>query len=185
MILLAAERILVEEGFSALTIRKIAIQIGYTVGSIYMVFENRADLVLHINAITLDHIAMQLGEIKRCTDASDMDVLAKAYLNYAKHNLNRWRLVFDYHLPEGKPIPEWYQAKIDAIFRVVEVRFAQLSRNHTDAENKKAVRILCAAVHGVCVLPLSNTFGKIDFDAIEDGVVLLTRNFMRGWMTSN
>ncbi|HEY5141506.1 MAG TPA: TetR family transcriptional regulator, partial [Methylococcales bacterium] len=34
MILDAAERIVTEEGFSALKVRKIAVEIGYTVGSI-------------------------------------------------------------------------------------------------------------------------------------------------------
>ena len=38
MVLIAAEGIVTEEGEEALTVRKIAQHIGYTVGSIYMVF---------------------------------------------------------------------------------------------------------------------------------------------------
>ena len=36
-------------------------EIGYTVGSIYMVFENMADLIIHVKGRTLDDIAEQLG----------------------------------------------------------------------------------------------------------------------------
>ena len=64
LVLDAAETIVREEGFSGLKVRKIASEIGYTVGSIYMVFANMADLIMHINARTLDAIAAQLGQVQ-------------------------------------------------------------------------------------------------------------------------
>jgi AcrR family transcriptional regulator len=48
LILTAAETIIVKQGVAALTVRKIAQEIGYTVGSIYMVFANMQDLMMHI-----------------------------------------------------------------------------------------------------------------------------------------
>ena len=57
IVLNAAETIITEEGFAALTIRKIAMEMGYTVGSIYMVFASRAELILHINARTLETVS--------------------------------------------------------------------------------------------------------------------------------
>ena len=185
MILSAAELIVVEQGGAALTVRKIAGQIGYTVGSIYMVFDNMADLVLHINARTLDHIATHLEQTRDCTGALGIEAFAKAYLSYARQHLNRWRLIFDYHLPEDTPIPLWYQAKIEAVFGLVEAQFAQLDRNCHEAGRKHAARTLWAGVHGVCVLSLNGTLGAVGVNDVEDSVVLLARHFIRGWMSSN
>jgi AcrR family transcriptional regulator len=64
LVLSAAEAIVTEEGFSALKVRRIAAEIGYTVGSIYMVFTNMADLTVHINAKTLDAISAQLEQVQ-------------------------------------------------------------------------------------------------------------------------
>jgi AcrR family transcriptional regulator len=44
MVLEAAENIVREQGFSALKIRQISADMGYTVASVYMVFENMDDL---------------------------------------------------------------------------------------------------------------------------------------------
>ena len=80
LVLDAAETIVIDEGFSELKVRKIAMEIGYTVGSIYMVFANMADLIMHINARTLDALAAQLEQIQDMTLSS---------------RLNRWpRLIY-------------------------------------------------------------------------------------------
>ena len=149
-----------------------------------MVFDNMADLVLHINARTLDHIAAQLEQTQYCAGASGIEAFAKTYLSYARQNLNRWRLIFDY-LPEDTAIPAWYQAKIDAVFGPVEAQFARLDRNCTEASAKQAARVLWAGVHGVCVLSLNGTLGVAGVSDVEDSVVLLARHFTHSWMSSN
>ncbi len=56
----AGKKIIVEEGFSNLGARKVARAIGYTVGTLYNVFDNYLDIVLNINAETLDDIKNHL-----------------------------------------------------------------------------------------------------------------------------
>ena len=79
------------KAFPALKVRKIAVEIGYTVGSIYMVFANMADLIMHINARTLDAIAAQLEQVQDCSAEQSIEALAMTYLSYASQNFNRWR----------------------------------------------------------------------------------------------
>ena len=62
-VLQAAETLVNEEGLAALKVREIAMEIGYTVASIYAVFDNMADLILQLNGRTLDDLATQLAEI--------------------------------------------------------------------------------------------------------------------------
>lgn len=56
MALTAAEQIVLENGYESLSARKVASAIGYTVGTLYLVFENLDDLVLQVNARTLDRL---------------------------------------------------------------------------------------------------------------------------------
>jgi AcrR family transcriptional regulator len=105
MVLDAAEAIVIEEGLSALKVRKVAVEIGYTVGSIYMVFANMADLIMHINARTLDNIAGQLEQVQDCAADQCIEALAQTYLSYASQNLNRWSMLFEYRLPQNFDIP--------------------------------------------------------------------------------
>ena len=50
----ASAKIVETEGFKSLTARKVASKIGYTVGTLYHVFRNFDDLVIHMNARTID-----------------------------------------------------------------------------------------------------------------------------------
>ncbi|MFK5950840.1 MAG: TetR/AcrR family transcriptional regulator [Methylococcales bacterium] len=185
MVLKAAETIVVEEGFDKLKVRKVAMEIGYTVGSIYMVFENMADLIMHIKGKTLDDIATQLNAIDQAGTAEQQIVLlAKNYLLFACNNFNRWRMIFEHQLKDDEKVPDWYQQKVNQIFKMVEIQFEQLSPSHTDEQSKQAARALWSGVHGICTLSLTGKLDLLGVDSIENTVVLLVENFMTGWKQS-
>jgi AcrR family transcriptional regulator len=163
MVLNAAETIIIEEGFAALTIRKIAMEMGYTVGSIYMVFNSRAELILHINARTLEDIATRLQPI---TATGDIETWLTAYLHYARINSHRWQMIFTHNLFEAKPLPDWYQAQLNSVFQ-------QFSAYFIPASSEQAVRALWQGIHGICLL--STEADK------EASVLLLLRTFLRGF----
>jgi len=185
MVLNAAETIVVEEGFDKLKVRRIAMDIGYTVGSIYMVFDNMADLIMHIKGRTLDDIATQLNAIDATETAEQKIVLlAKTYLLFASNNFNRWRMIFEHQLADNEKVPDEYQQKVNHIFRIVEVEFEQLSSAHTDEQSKQAARALWSGVHGICTLSLTGKLDLLGVDSIENTVVLLVENFIAGWKQS-
>lgn len=182
MVLSSAESIVAEGGGGALTMRKIAMDIGYTVGSIYMVFDSMSDLILHINARTLDGIAAELEQAPDGEAEQWLDRAAKLYLSYATIHFNRWSLIFEHRLPKDVKVPAWYQVKIERVFKKFETQFAKLVPGRTDSENKQAARALWGGIHGISMLALS---GKLDIAGVEDvekSMELLVRNFISGWM---
>ena len=181
MILKAAESIVVEEGYSALTMRKIAMEIGYTVGSIYMVFNNMSDLVLHLNAGTLDEIAALLEPDPDKSAEYNIEELAKIYLQYASTHYNRWSMIFEHRQGKGEEIPEWYRLKIEEVFREFEAQFQKLAPLCPDDEIKRVARALWAGIHGICILSLSGKLAIVGIADVEASVVLLVRNFIAGW----
>lgn len=182
MVLKAAENIVVEEGYAALTVRKIAMEIGYTVGSIYMVFTNMADLGLHIKGRTLDDIAAHLENVDDDTARQCIEALAKAYLLYASRNFNRWHMIFEHRLPEQAAVPDWYQAKIDRVFRKMEAQFARLAPECDEALRRRAARALWGGIHGICELSLTGKMDLVGVHDVDESVMLLVRSFIRGWV---
>ncbi|MGZ5031249.1 MAG: TetR/AcrR family transcriptional regulator, partial [Methylobacter sp.] len=174
----AAETIIINEGCSALTARRIAMEIGYTVGSIYMVFANMADLVMHINAGTIDDLTEQMQQVHHCAPEQYIADLAKTYVAFASRNFNRWSMIF---AKDAKP-PEWYQEKIGQMFGLVEAQFAQLAPNHSAQQGKQAAQALWSGVHGICSLSLARELDPGELKDVEDAVVLLVKSFIGGWV---
>ena len=141
MVLTAAETIIAEEGFSALTIRKIAMEMGYTVGSIYMVFASRAELIQNINARTQADASKQLDGI------DNIETWLSAYLNYARTHTDRWRMIF---LDTTE-----YQIRLDSVF----LQFARYFPNL----NPHTVQALWLGIQGICLLSPENEWDAAVF----------------------
>ena len=182
LVLKAAETIVIEEGFEALKVRRIAAEIGYTVGSIYMAFKSMADLIMHINAKTLDAIAAELKQVQDCNIEPSIETLAIAYLGYANQNYNRWRNVFENSFSAETKTPDWYQEKFDNVFALVDERFAKFKPELAEGHRKRAARALWCGIHGICVLSLKGEPDKTDINDIEETIVLLVSSFMQGWI---
>jgi AcrR family transcriptional regulator len=181
MVLNAAEAIVIEKGVNALTVRKVAVEIGYTVGSIYMVFANMQDLIMHIKLRTLDQLTEQLT-----VDASDsaeqqIQSLANHYLAFAQQHFNRWQIMFETNLDNKIELPETYQNKIEQLFLPLEGLFQQLKPQASAEQVHLIARALWSGVHGICVLYLNGSLGRVGIENAESAVKLLVDTVIRGW----
>lgn len=187
MILDSAEEIIIRDGIANLTARKIALQIGYTVGSIYMVFPSMKHLIMHFNASTLDDIAARLSLVREQENGHKeqcLEELAKAYLNYASRNINRWHIMLDYRPAEDLKPPEidWLQQRIDMLTRQFAIPLHQLAPQRPEHEITLAARSLWAGIHGIGALFLIGKPIATTPEQINDSGILLVRSFLRGWL---
>ncbi|MGZ8195807.1 MAG: TetR-like C-terminal domain-containing protein, partial [Methylosarcina sp.] len=83
---------------------------------------------------------------------------------------------------KGAKVPEWYQVKIERVFRKFEAQFAKLVSGRTDAENKQAARALWGGIYGISMLALSGKLDIVGVEDVEKSLELLVRNFISGWM---
>jgi len=182
MILKAAENIVAEEGVSALKVRRIALDIGYTVGSIYMVFDNMADLIWQLKARVLDDLALELEKVLKKNIPAEECIrqLGMAYLTFAENNFFRWSLIFEISTQDGENVPDWYQQKVEQMFMLIEPLFLQLAPGQSAERAGQAARALWGGVHGVCSLTLT---GRLDLEKEnENTLMLLIDNFVYGWV---
>jgi AcrR family transcriptional regulator len=187
MALSAAEALLDREGAAGLSTRKIAGAIGYTVGSLYLVFQNLDDLVIQVNARTLGQLGAWLDRAAppHCDARSGVMELGRAYLRFAARHRSRWELIFDRRLAPDMVLPDWYRQEVMALFGRVERLLADYAPERSEEDRALAARALWSGVHGVCSLALS---GKLDLAGIVEAERLtdsLIENYLAGWMRSD
>lgn len=153
----AAARIVETEGFQSLTARKVASKIGYTVGTLYHVFRNFDDLVIHLNARTIDEMAelIQRAVKRKRSPESRIRTMTEVYVNYATEHPDRWRLVFEHQAPRGLPTPELMKVRRDVLFEMVADNLRELSPEHIEQEINHTATALWSGVHGICILALT------------------------------
>ena len=183
MALSAAEQIVVEQGYEGLSARKVAAAIGYTVGTLYLVFENIDDLILNVNARTLDRLHSRMAALQATSEDSRdyLERLGEVYIRFADEDPHRWAMVFEHRLADGRTVPAWYQDKITRMFAMVEDGLAPLARQHPREEITQAARAIWGGVHGICILALSDTLGVAGVDSVQKLSRSLISNYLKGF----
>lgn len=180
----AAQAIVVEEGYDKLSARKIATRMGYTQGTLYLVFHNLDDLIVQLNARTFDELYAALHAIAqdraRPPDWTTVRALGRAYLAFAEQHTQRWRLIFDHRLPY-EDTPAWFQAKVQQGFAMVEGLLAEVAQGHSKKEIKLAARALWGGVHGVCMLALTGNLVETEQGSTRKLVDSLIECYLKGF----
>lgn len=183
MALVATEAIVSVAGFSALSARKIAKQIGYTVGSLYLVFDNLDDLILQVNGRTLDKLSSALdGAITRHDNPeSRLHALGKAYIEFAANNLHLWNMLFEHKLGDDGQLPASMIHQVDSLFLRLEAQFDRLRPGQSKQQLMLSAQALWSGVHGACMLSVSGKFDVVGVDSMQAVVERLIDALLQRW----
>ena len=122
--LLVARRIVTNEGLGALQARRIANDAGCSVGTIYNLYDGLDDLIINVNAATLEDLGGNLrAEKERSVQAplrERLTGLAMSYLMFALESQTSWRAIFEHQLAKDRTIPDWYRERQAELFGIVE-----------------------------------------------------------------
>jgi AcrR family transcriptional regulator len=157
MAISAAAKHVETEGYQSLTARKVAAKIGYTVGTLYHVFRNFDDLVIHLNAQTLDEMAglIQQQTRKKRNPEVRIKTMAEVYVKYATDHPDRWRLVFEHQAPRGLPTPVQMKERRDVMFEMVADNLGEISPGRQAQQIDHTATALWSGIHGICILALT------------------------------
>ncbi len=183
MALAAAEKIVLEQGYTGLSARKVATAIGYTVGTLYLVFDNLDDLILQVNGRTLDRLHAQMVKDQlQYQDARERLLqLGHTYIRFADEDPHRWEMIFEHRFPEGQETPEWFQEKVARMFALVETGLEPLAEHHSPQEIAQAARALWGGVHGICILAITHKLDVVGVDSVQGLTQSLMDNYLRGF----
>lgn len=183
MALSAAERIIVEHGHDGLTARKVAIEIGYTVGTLYLVFDNLDDLIIHINGRTLDRLNQRMadGNTQNLTPVDRLIRLGQIYIHFAYRDPHRWSLIFKHPLSEDHTMPDWYAEKFMRVFAMVEESIRPLAPHRKKIEISRAASALWAGIYGICVLGITRKLRNVGEKSVQDLARSMIVNYLSGF----
>ncbi len=159
----AAGRILAAEGLGGLTARRIAREVGYSPGSLYNLFENLDDLVLQVNAGTLDRLYDCLAAARPAGGdvETSLRAMARAYVDCARVEPMLWQALYEHRMSGERPLPDWYSGRITRLFALVEEALAPLFGRPDSEGCRRAARILWSALHGIAALALAQKLERL------------------------
>jgi len=183
MALAAGESILAQEGYKGLSTRKVASAIGYTAGTLYLVFESLEDMVIQLNGRTLDALYKWLHAHagQGAEPGDNLLALADAYISFAETETPRWNLLFEFITAEGEVLPDWYLAKLSKVFDLAETALKPLADHRSALEIQQAARVLWASVHGICTLKVHHRMDLSGGQSTGEMARMLVDNFLHGF----
>ena len=182
MVLEATEDIVREYGYSALKVRKIAADIGYTVGSIYMVFANMNDLNMHIKARTWQKMTLYMdSRADQPVSLASVNDFASNYLDFSVSNEGLWRMLFEHQLPLGAAVPAWYLHDSYSVVELFYQLLKQLNMQHSDEQLRQAAETLIQGMQGICMQLIMQGPSSKNTEVGRKNMALLVDCFIRGW----
>lgn len=182
MALQAAEQLINEQGYKGLSARKVAAEIGYTVGTLYLIFKNQDEFILHINSRTLDALyhSMQQTITEQAQAPDCVLALCRTYYQFAVANTHRWLLIFEHALPDNNALPEWYTIQVKRGFEMLE-KILEVNTGLSDqVEISKAARVLWGSVHGISMLAVTEKLDVLGVGSVYELIDSLVNNYLKG-----
>ena len=169
LVVAAGHDLMGEVGFASFSAREVARRVGYSVGTLYNIFDNLDHLVIAINSRTF---AIWTDYLRQKVDDSSGDrlrALVEAYFAFARNHPRLWMAIYDHRLPPGMAMPEDDKKTRRALTQIV---FDEVARQlpGQEVENvERLARSLIATVHGHCSFELNGSFALM---GVKDPVEL-------------
>ncbi len=172
--------LIAKHGLSKFSMRQVAKEIGYTVGTLYNVFKNQDDFLLQINVLTLIDLQcfIQCRLDPSLRGKNILLNIASSYFVFAKEHYKRWRTLFEYTLTEEIALPKWYTDKIASLMNIAEQALSDM--HLSSAQIQRTSRALWASVHGICALALADKLALTQSDPAEELICELVDKYFIG-----
>jgi AcrR family transcriptional regulator len=186
LIIETAIRLAESSGLESLSARKIAKEINYTHGTVHQFYDNFNDVILKVNADTLDQIytALYKAVSREKVEAKDIYALASTYIDYGLNNRNRWKALYEFNYPREKEeeLPDWYQERVEKIFTLVESRLVMYCDSPKNV--KLYSQILWSSLHGIAMLALTGKLDTIKIKSVKKMTESFIKVFVEGLKTA-
>lgn len=149
--LIAADKIIQNGGLASLTTRRVAQEIGYTVGTLYLVFENLDDLVSLVNVRTLERISARLTESAAAVqyDTEKLETLVTTFVEFLRDAPYHWACVVEHHYFGGSAYASRMAEQMEMIIQLFVVALGQVMAQRSLPEREDAAQALWSGIQGV------------------------------------
>ena len=149
-------------GFSRFSARQVARAVGYSVGTIYNVFQSLDHFLLAINTRTFELWTAHLLSRLEIAGPDRIRALVEAYFSFARENRNLWMAIYDHRLPPGMKMPDEDAQRRAELTGIVVREIAAVMEDQPHEAIQHLARSLIATVHGHCTFDLNGTFALMN-----------------------
>ncbi|HEY2709329.1 MAG TPA: TetR/AcrR family transcriptional regulator [Caulobacteraceae bacterium] len=174
----AATKLFLEEGEAALSMRRLAAEVGCSPMAPYRHFADKEALIAAIRAATYDRLADALEGVEKDARHRAADV-GEAYVRFARENPTAYKLMFDLTQPNEAAYPELAAASARARGSMNGYVYELVEAGVLVGDPVELGYVFWAAIHGLVVLELA---GRIPADPGFDRLRRITMGgLMRGF----
>ncbi|HEY5891999.1 MAG TPA: TetR/AcrR family transcriptional regulator [Chthoniobacterales bacterium] len=160
-----SQKIMLNEGLSALTIRRVADEIEYSPGAIYLYFRNREEIVRELGRLGMETLLeyLQRGDVA-ADPAERLGVMALNYARFASEHTETYRLVFMSDSETARAVfgsgddKNTKGSPGERAFHLLVSEFTRLRGSHADfaeLDPVRAAETYWAHLHGIASLKIS------------------------------
>lgn len=174
LILDAAKKLFIEQGYQATSMRKIASEINYSPTTLYLYYKDKGDIVYALHQegfLILKMLLMPLSTVE--SPFERLKALGRTYLNFAKEYPDFYEVMFMMkepmiYLDNNSEKEIWEGGKEMFAFITLTVDQCQQQGYFTD-DNPDFVSLQAwALVHGLCSLYITTRLHKVGKDNIPE-----------------
>ena len=153
----AARKITEKDGLRGLKARQIVRDIGYTIGTLYNLFDDLDDLILQMNCETLDALYEVCSSAPLNKDPEqNLRALASRYLQFTRAHPNLWNAIFEYKLPGDREMPAWYSDRVVRLLLLEEKALAPLFPKGQETQCQHHAQVLWTSLFGMASVESAN-----------------------------
>ncbi len=176
LILNAAKKLFVEEGYQSASIRKIASEIGYSPTTIYLYYKDKSDIVyaLHKEGFTI--LRMMFSSSIFIEDPFErLKVIGKIYLKFAKEYPDFYEVMFvmkepmEYLDATNETETECWEEGSQVFNLLVQtVEDCQAIGYFPETDSKQTALQAWSMVHGLCSLHITTHLQKVGEEFLSE-----------------
>jgi len=173
LILKAARKLFVEKGIGQTTIRNIADSIDYSIGTVYVYFRDKNEILHALHTQSFADLGGQFKVLYNVKDPMErLRAMGKVYITYGLENPDMYDLMFTLKAPmeflETIQKDEWDEGK--AAFDVLKTTVKEcMDAGHFKGHKLEPLSFLIwSCVHGMCSLEISSRTKNVNIKNPEN-----------------
>ena len=167
LILDGARKVFMSDGHEGLSIRKVAKEIEYSPGTIYLYYKDKDELMLALHQDAFERKSGLFAPLMAIKDPlARLEAMGRAYIHHALNSEADFHLMFVDKCPMNKlreEGQEWHSGNNAYQMLVDTVRFGVENKVfRSDIQPESMAVVLWSMVHGCATLILSERLGMLD-----------------------
>jgi len=184
LILQGAHKLFLEKGIERTTIRNIADEIEYSVGTVYVYFKDKNDILHHLHTQGFQQLGGEMRVLFNVSNPMErLKAIGRVYIQFALDNPEMYDLMFTMKAPieviEQKECDDWNEGKLtfDVLSNTVK---ECIEAGHFKGHDLQPLSyMIWSTTHGMCALYIAQRTRAVHLDDPESIVGRAYEEFIK------